>query len=293
MSLLPCNVDEIANKIKQDTSNKKYAFLAIYTKDANVSLLQKIKSDVPIMTLDTLSITDCFKWLSSEMGEICSSNSVNPTVNCDWMEAFSIGESCGSSEICFESSGSIGIGFGTYDIDNESDIDDWTDNLGSSVGFDSDNNESDHSSFDWLEGLFNDSDNNSPTTFESNPLHLRDSGRIPKYISAEEELKRFHKDYHDKAIEKDVYSSLFAPAEVTSIAKGAFECDGLKSVVSLITEPFDLGSSKSDVFSTCDTLYVPKGTKALYASNQSLLPFIKCRRLLMRMGPTTPSTANS
>jgi hypothetical protein len=150
------------------------------------------------------------------MGEICSSNSVNPTVNCDWMDAFTIGESCGSSEICFESSGSIGIGFGTYDIDNESDIDDWTDNLGSSVGFDSDNNEPDLSSFDWLEGLFNDSDNNSPTTFESNPLHLRDSGRISKYISVEEELKRFHKDYYDKAIEKDVYSSLFAPAEVTS-----------------------------------------------------------------------------
>ncbi len=89
------------------------------------------------------------------------------------------------------------------------------DNLGSSVGFDSDNNGTDHFSFDWLEGLFNDSDNNSPTTFESNPLQLRDSGRIPQCISVEEELKRFHKNYHEKTIEKEVYTSLFAPAEVT------------------------------------------------------------------------------
>lgn len=92
MSLLPCNVDEIANKIKQDTSNKKYAFLAIYTKDADVSLLQEIKSDVPIMALDSLSITDCFKWLSSEMNEICSPDLDNTIVDAsDWMEAFTIG----------------------------------------------------------------------------------------------------------------------------------------------------------------------------------------------------------
>lgn len=83
---------------------------------------------------------------------------------------------------------------------------------------------------------------------------------------------------HLKSIGKDAFSgcimsTVTIPAEVTSIAKGAFDCDGLESVVSLITEPFDLGSSKSDVFSTCDTLNVPKGTKALYEAKQGWKDF--------------------
>ena len=83
---------------------------------------------------------------------------------------------------------------------------------------------------------------------------------------------------HLKSIGKDAFSgcamsTVTIPAEVTSIAKGAFDCDDLESVVSLITEPFDLGSSKSDVFAACETLYVPKGTKALYEAKQGWKEF--------------------
>ena len=83
---------------------------------------------------------------------------------------------------------------------------------------------------------------------------------------------------HLKSIGKDAFSgcamsTVTIPAEVTSIAKGAFDCDDLESVVSLITEPFDLGSSKSDVFAACETLYVPKGTKALYEARQGWKDF--------------------
>lgn len=94
LSLVSCNHDEIANRIKQDTSNKKYVFLPIYTKDAKVPLLQEIESDVPITALDSLNITDCFKWLSASMGTIVSAEegqqaglSAEPS---DWMDAFTI-----------------------------------------------------------------------------------------------------------------------------------------------------------------------------------------------------------
>ena len=93
---------------------------------------------------------------------------------------------------------------------------------------------------------------------------------------------------HLKSIGKDAFSgcamsTVTIPAEVDSIAKGAFDCDGLRSVVSLISEPFDLGSSKSDVFSTCDTLYVPKGTKALYEAKQGWKDF----SYILESEPTT------
>lgn len=94
MSLFSCNIDEIANRIKQDTSNKKYVFLPIYTEDAEVPLLQEIESGVPITALDSLNITDRFKWLSSSIGTIVSAEegqqadlSAEPS---DWMDAFTI-----------------------------------------------------------------------------------------------------------------------------------------------------------------------------------------------------------
>ncbi len=91
LSLVSCNHDEIANRIKQDTSNKKYVFLPIYTKDAKVPLLQEIESDVPITALDSLNITDCFKWLSASMGTIVSAEEADLSAEpSDWMDAFTI-----------------------------------------------------------------------------------------------------------------------------------------------------------------------------------------------------------
>lgn len=271
MSLLSCNIDEITKRIKQDTSNKKYVFLPICTKDADVPLLQEIESDVPITALDSLNITDCFKWLSSSMGEVCSSNSVSLAENCDWMEAFTIGKSCGSSETCPESSGSVG----SYDIDNDSNIDDWdvdfhgshscsvekssesSSSVGrnhgcydigsdgniddwdvdsdSCTGLDSSNDGIDYLSFDWFD---DDSDNNNSTTYESRPRQLSENKIIDvrsynvtvgidksEYlsvdkiaqcygISVEEASEWLHRYSHGRAIENEVYSSIFAPAEV-------------------------------------------------------------------------------
>lgn len=271
LSLLSCNVDEIADRIGLDTINKKYAFRPIYTKDANACLLRGIESDVPIMALDSLNITDCFKWLSSSMGEVCSSNSVSLTENCDWMEAFTIGESCGAPETCSESSGSVGrydidndsniddwdVDFhgshscsvekssessssvggnnGCYDIGSDGDIDDWDVDSDSCTGLDSSNDGIDYLSFDWFD---DDSSNNNSTTYESWPHQLSENkiidvrsynvtGGIDKSeylsvdkiaqcygISVEEASEWLHRCSHGKAIENEVFSSVFAPAEV-------------------------------------------------------------------------------
>ena len=271
MSLFSCNIDEIANRIKQDTSNKKYVFLPIYTEDAEVPLLQEIESDVPITALDSLNITDCFKWLSSSMGEVCSSNSVSLTENCDWMEVFTIGESCGSSETCSESSGSVGsydidndsniddwdVDFqgshscsvekssessssvdrnhGCYDIGSDGNIDDWNVDSDSCTGLDSSNDGIDYLSFDWFDDY---SDNNNSTIDESRPRQLSENkiidvrsynvtGGIDKSeylsvdkiaqcygVSVEEASEWLYRCSHGRAIENEVYSSVFAPAEV-------------------------------------------------------------------------------
>lgn len=230
-SLLSCNMDEIAKRIKQDTSSKKYAFWPIYTKGADVSLLQEIESDVPITALDSLNIKDCFKWLSSSMSEVCSSNSVSLTENCDWMEAFTIGESCGSSETCSESSGNVG----SYDIDNDSNIDDWDVDSDFCTGLDISNDGIDYLSFDWFD---DDSGNNNSATYESRPRQLSENkiidvrsynvtGGLDKSenlsvdkiaqcygVSVEEASEWLHRCSHGRAIENEVYSSVFAPAEV-------------------------------------------------------------------------------
>ena len=241
MSLLPCNVDEIANKIKQDTSNKKYAFLAIYTKDADVSLLQEIKSDVPIMALDSLSITDCFKWLSSEMNEICSPDLDNTIVDAsDWMEAFTIGDSC-RGEMIHESSGSVGCDPDCYDIDDNGNVNDWDIDFGSSsIDFGGSSVRLEKYPFNYLEDLINDSDKNPLTTFESKPCQFRKNeavdfhgynvtgemgileelsvDKIAQYydISVEEASEWLHKVSHKQTIENEVFASIFAPAEIKS-----------------------------------------------------------------------------
>lgn len=238
MSLLSCNIDEIANRIKQDTSNKKYIFLPICTKDAEVPLLQEIESDVPITALDSLNITDCFKWLSSSMSEICSFDPINLTDDAAWMDAFVIGDYC-SGITCTESSGSIGGGLGCYDIDTDGVPDDWDIDFGSSsVDFGGSSVKIESSPFNYLEDLINDSDTNPLSTFESKPskLHKNEEvdfndynvkggmgildelsvDKIAQYydITVEEASEWVHKVSHEQTIENDVFASIFAPAEV-------------------------------------------------------------------------------
>lgn len=234
MSLLSCKIDVIANRIKQDTSNKKYVFLPICTKDAEAPLLQEIESDVPITALDSLNVTDCFKWLSSSMSDNCSSDPINIAEDDAWMGPLIIDDSC-SGETGSESSGSVGRDPEFYDLDSDGNIDDRDVDFGYIAGFGSSHTGTDDSSFDWFD---NNSDKINLTTYESQPRQLNESDffDVQSYnvtigmdkseylsvdkiaqcygITVEEASEWLHGYSLGKVIENEVYSSIFAPAEV-------------------------------------------------------------------------------
>lgn len=87
------DVDTLAERIKQDANNKRYAFLPIGVDNANMAVLQKLQGNIPAMKLNGTKFSSFFKWLSASMGTVVQAEEgqkVDLTNGADWMEAFTI-----------------------------------------------------------------------------------------------------------------------------------------------------------------------------------------------------------
>ena len=88
------DVNGLANRIKADTAAKRYAFLPIGVDGADMSMLDKIKSDIPPMHLQGAKFSQFFKWLSASMGTVVNheeGEKVDLTKGADdWMTGFTI-----------------------------------------------------------------------------------------------------------------------------------------------------------------------------------------------------------
>ena len=90
------DVDALAQRIKEDTEAKRYTFIAIGVKDANMQILQKLQGGTPLK-MEGLKFKQFFKWLSASMSIIVTHNEdevdltpipINDDTN--WMESFNI-----------------------------------------------------------------------------------------------------------------------------------------------------------------------------------------------------------
>jgi uncharacterized protein YegL len=84
----------LAQRIKQDTQDKRYEFLPIGVDNANMAVLQSIQSNIPAMKLKGTKFGSFFKWLSASIGTVVS-NQEGKTVDltngaADWMDSFTI-----------------------------------------------------------------------------------------------------------------------------------------------------------------------------------------------------------
>lgn len=92
------SIQELANRIKDDTANKRYVFMPIGVDNANMAVLQQIQgtmngAPVPAMKLRGTKFSSFFKWLSASMGTVVNSEegqTVNLPSGGDWMENFTI-----------------------------------------------------------------------------------------------------------------------------------------------------------------------------------------------------------
>ncbi|MCM1176206.1 MAG: VWA domain-containing protein [Bacteroides sp.] len=88
------DVSALANRIKKDTSEKKYVFLPIGVDNANMQVLQNIQGQIPAMKLKGTKFSSFFKWLSASMGTVVSSEegtAVDLSEGASiWMESFTI-----------------------------------------------------------------------------------------------------------------------------------------------------------------------------------------------------------
>lgn len=88
------DVATLAQRIKQDTANKRYAFLPIGVENANMKILDEIKGNIPPMKLQGTKFSSFFKWLSASMGTVVTAEAgqqVDLSAGADdWMAAFTI-----------------------------------------------------------------------------------------------------------------------------------------------------------------------------------------------------------
>ena len=82
------DVSALANKIKKDTSEKKYVFLPIGVDNANMQVLQSIQGQIPAMMLKDAKFETFFRWFSNSMSPVVESNR-NENWD-DWDEIFPV-----------------------------------------------------------------------------------------------------------------------------------------------------------------------------------------------------------
>lgn len=88
------DVDALAARIKKETDGKHFQFLPIGVEGANMTILDKIKGNIPPMKLQGTKFSSFFKWLSASMGTIVEAKEgeqVDISKGADdWMTAFTI-----------------------------------------------------------------------------------------------------------------------------------------------------------------------------------------------------------
>ena len=87
------NIEALAQRIKEDTHNKRYVFLPRGVDNANMAVLKSIQSDnIPAMKLKGAKFSSFFKWLSNSMGTVVTADEgqqVDMTDGAkDWVDLF-------------------------------------------------------------------------------------------------------------------------------------------------------------------------------------------------------------
>lgn len=88
------DINALAQRIQNDTAQKRYAFMPIGVEGANMKILDQIKGNIPPMKLQGTKFSAFFKWLSASMGTVVTAEEgqkVDITEGAsDWMSAFEI-----------------------------------------------------------------------------------------------------------------------------------------------------------------------------------------------------------
>lgn len=85
-------INSLSQRIKNDTTNKRYVFLPIGVEGANMTILKELQGTIPPMMLKGTRFSAFFKWLSASMGTVVKAEEgvqVNLSAGADaWMDGF-------------------------------------------------------------------------------------------------------------------------------------------------------------------------------------------------------------